>query len=375
MLSFLSSSAVRTMSNPTRAQPIPKWLTAARSEQYIEESWEVLRHREAKRKQLVAAHASSTKNDARPSETPGVFSVAVGASRRNMGFNRYVDILPYDHTRVILKLGGEERYLNANWIKERAGSKWWVATQAPLPHTANALLTLITNPVVNDGGQTQHIRTIVQLTVDVEHGRRKAHPYFPKVVGESMILPPEPGTSAHPLRVQLVKQVYVKEAQCIHSQLRITTEGPSTEAERTHVDVQHLLSRGWPDFGVPEETSVLLKFVRYVDQVNRETDGGAVAQSPIVIGCSAGVGRTGSFIAISSLLEAHGALRGEMSETKGREGELKEPISVLGDLPESVREDSVVQEIDWLREQRAGMVQRIEQYAMIYHVLDEALAG
>ncbi|KZT43872.1 phosphatases II [Sistotremastrum suecicum HHB10207 ss-3] len=324
------------MSNPTRPRSIPKWLLAARSANYIEDAWDILRYREAKRKQLVATHTNATKNDAKSSEAPAVFSVAVGSSRRNMGFNRYVDILPYDHTRVILKLKGQERYLNANWIRERAGSKWWVATQAPLPHTANALLSLIANPVVNDKGQAQHIRTIVQLTVDVEHGRRKANPYFPKVVGESIILPPEPGTDAHALRVQLVNQTFVREATCVHSHIRITTEDGDTTTERTEVDVQHLLFRGWPDFGVPEQTSVLLKFIRYVDQVNREAEGGIAAQSPIVIGCSAGVGRTGTFIAISSLLEAHGALRGEMSvEARGDDG-AAERVSVLGDLPDEL---------------------------------------
>jgi protein-tyrosine phosphatase len=77
------------------------------------------------------------------------------------------------------------------------GGKWWIATQAPLPRTIHPFLSLFLSPISNplDPSLGQFsVRTIVQLTRDVEAGRKKADPYFPTVVGTSTVVNPEPGS-------------------------------------------------------------------------------------------------------------------------------------------------------------------------------------
>ncbi len=101
-----------------------------------------------------------------------------------------------------------------------------------------------------------------------------------------------------------------------------------------------------------------------MDRVNRE---GFADDPPIVAGCSAGVGRTGAFIALSSLLRSHKVL----SPAKEPSPPQVLPPSPIGPLPKSVENDAVVKEIDSLREQRPGMVQRDEQVRLIYEMLQD----
>jgi protein tyrosine phosphatase len=73
------------------------------------------------------------------------YGVIVGSLPENKKANRYLQLEPYDRTRVVVgegaagqlsqiqEGGSEGRYINANWVREFAGGKWWVATQAPLP--------------------------------------------------------------------------------------------------------------------------------------------------------------------------------------------------------------------------------------------------
>ncbi|KAG7448515.1 phosphatases II, partial [Guyanagaster necrorhizus] len=284
------------------------------------------------------------------------YSVSIATHPDNASSNRYMDIHPYNRTAV---LAGGTRYLNASWILELHGGKWWVATQAPLPDTANAFLTFIMNPITTPVSRHHcRIRTIVQLTRHSEAGRVKAHPYFPSVVGQSAALESgDPG--AAPLKVTTLKVEHIREASCIKSTVSVST----MSGIQSHV-FQHLLYDAWPDHGVPSpaDRSTLLSFLQLVQRVNCE---GFDDDPPIVAGCSAGVGRTGAFIALASLLRSHKVL----SPTKQPSSPQVLPPSPIGPLPRSVENDPVVKEIDFLREQRPGMVQRDEQVRLIYEML------
>ncbi|KAJ6587121.1 protein-tyrosine phosphatase-like protein [Mycena vulgaris] len=301
------------------------------------------------------------------------YSIAVGCHPDNANKNRYVDVIPYDRTRVVVDANGTQRYLNANWCLEQFGHKWWIASQAPLQVAAHAFLSLIRQPITpplstaqsaeSHSPQPTRVRTVVQLTRLVEGGRRKAHSYFPTDVGQSLVHNPEPGYSGPALRVTLVESVKIADACCVKSTVSISVESNPKESPTTF---QHLLYTAWPDQGVPEleDQKSLMAFLRLVDSTNRQVSDDR--DPPIIIGCSAGIGRTGTFIAISSLLRGQGFLPAAASPS------LLSLSSPLGPPSEAFDEDLVGREVDSLREQRPGMVQQTSQLNLVYTLLEAA---
>jgi protein-tyrosine phosphatase len=327
--------------------------------------------------------------------TECVHHYSVAAGYENMRGNRYSDFEPYDRTRVVVGIDEERsvgtgdapqgRYLNASWVRELFGGKWWIATQAPLPHTAHAFLSAILQAVTrppplldpSTHSQTCRIRTVVQLTQNFENGRLKAHPYFPAVDGQCWVVPPEQGVSAPPLKVTLLDTKNIPEVHYIQSTVSIVPIS-STNQEQEPVIFRHMMYTAWPDHGVPEpdDRASLLAFIRLVDRSNKDIsnqphNNELHPDPPIMVNCSAGIGRTGSFIALCSLLRVYDLFasgRSPMSPV------LPLPASPLGPLPGDFKDDLVAQEVDSLREQRPGMVQRDEQIVLIYEVLAAAFS-
>jgi len=370
--------------------PVPLWLQNAYKQEHINNAWRILTDRERSRvraKLLLAspqpAPTIQFPSGGHPRENAtDHYSVALGCSPELRFCNRYSDILPYDRSRV--DVGG--RYLNGNWVRELAGGRWTISTQAPLPNTAHEFLSLIAglhspfSPPEEPALSFSRARTVVQLARNVESGRQKAHPYFPSHTGESSIIRPTQGTSElPPLRVTLVKSETVESAQCVTSTVSVTpiVAGVSSPA----VIFRHLLYGAWPDHGIPEpdDRAGLLNFIRLVDRVNKDVrglEGTADAEPPVMVHCSAGIGRSGAFIALCSLLRSNGLLYSPSSQPVERVPPRRPPPlsqSPLGPLPESISWDEVAQEIDSLREQRPGMVERPEQAQLVYEVLLAAL--
>lgn len=423
----------------------PSWLEVATcSDKHINNVLRVLAARESRR---YAARAISQQRPLDPSESipilkprsalasflrrePDVqphhvehYSVAAGVHEDNRGMNRYLDIIPYDRTRLVVQEDKDHpqeqpgtlhgRYLNANWVMERFGHKWWIATQAPLRNTAHAFLSVMLQPIVRPPhadppqSKTSRIRTVVQLTLNFESGRKKADPYFPSEVGKSLLVPPEEGCSMPALKVTTLDQREFKKAHCVQSTVSIspyhhpaqrtskesrrrgsgqTDQDHSGGADVGEVIFRHLLYLSWPDHGVPEpeDRDSLLEFIKLVDHINRDKSHCSIhfpaspdhvcpeldPDPPIIVGCSAGVGRTGSLIALSSLLRNYGFLLPAQSTAATIIHD-----SPLGPLPNDLKDDLVLQEIDSLREQRPGMVQRNEQTLLIYEVLSDAFAN
>ncbi|TBU62543.1 phosphatases II [Dichomitus squalens] len=332
------------------------------------------------------------------------YSIAVGSDPAYAPLNRYADIYPYDRTRVVVCPGDDShacgsgceagRYLNADWVRELWGGKWWVATQAPLPQTAHTFLSMLVEgisppPSPNDPASVaenrnlrseRRIRTVVQLTQNLEGGMRKAHIYFPPVEGQSWVIEPVEGR-ADPIEVTLVRAQTVDEAHCVRSVVRLQLLSPERAPVGDPVLFQHLLYASWPDNGVParEDREGLLRFAKLVDDANRDLSlytgiADLDPNPPIVANCSAGVGRTGAFIALCSLLRHYGFL--SPPGTEGSQAKISPlPESPLGPLPDELKDDLIVQEIDSLREQRPGMVQRDDQVVMIYEALIAAFVS
>lgn len=234
------------------------------------------------------------------------------------------------------------------------------------------------------------VRVAVQLTKSVEKGFTKADPYFPSRVGANYIIPAPAGTGAPGLKVTLEEQEQLPRECCTKSIVRVVecnalagsephqyNRGRETVEETGEpVYFTHLLYTHWPDFGVPdgpEEKAGLLEFARLVEEINRAPPPHHPPNTPFhpyppkTVNCSAGIGRTGAFLALTSLLRAHGMLL--PGSTIHPEALHELTPSPLGPLPKDMEDDEVANEIDSMREQRPSMVQNPRQMALVYELL------
>ena len=354
---------------------VPDWLQRAQSPDYILRVLNLLEEREQLREECRSASRPPDPDYPTPEQPPAspkykplidFYSISVGGNPVHRISNRYMDIEPYDRTR--LDPGGQ--YLNANWVRELHGKKWWIATQAPVPHTAYTFLSVLLEPVSPPGLPTSRVRTVVQLTKDVEGGRRKAHPYFPDTIGSLALVREAQGQGAtdRSYEVKLIGKKIIEEAHCTQSTVAITPRLRDVE-QGPPVIFDHMLYTAWPDHGVPEASDhqALINFIAQVEKTNRtQPSQGDEPDPPVMVNCSAGVGRTGAFIALSSLLRLHSCLPPAPIFSQSQ---TTLPPSPLGPLPPETSEDLIVQEIDSCREQRPGMVQTPAQVAFLYVIL------
>ncbi|XP_047658277.1 receptor-type tyrosine-protein phosphatase beta-like isoform X2 [Tachysurus fulvidraco] len=196
----------------------------------------------------------------------------------NRGKNRYNNILPYDSSRVKLSYVDDDPssdYINASYIPGNHFRREYIATQGPLPGTKDDFWKMVWE---------QNVHNIVMLTQCVEKGRVKCDHYWPfdqdpLYYGDLIV------------RMQsesVLPEWTIREFKiCSEDQQNYTKT-----VRQFHYTV-------WPDHGVPECTQSLVQFVRTVrDYINRTPGTG-----PSVIHCSAGVGRTGTFIILDRVLQ------------------------------------------------------------------------
>ncbi|XP_077067511.1 receptor-type tyrosine-protein phosphatase eta [Siphateles boraxobius] len=194
-------------------------------------------------------------------------------SIENKAKNRYTNVLPYDCSRVRLSMCGNpfDDYINANYIPGYNSRKEFIAAQGPLPVTVNEYWRMIWE---------KNVYTVVMLTRCNEQGRVKCEKYWPS---ETNLY--------HNISVTTTSDISLDSWTIRDFRIKNVKT-----AETRYVRQFHFTA--WPDHGVPETTEVLIDFrhlVReHMDQYSRH--------SPTVVHCSAGVGRTGTFIAIDQLI-------------------------------------------------------------------------
>uniref|UniRef100_A0A7N5ZY36 protein-tyrosine-phosphatase n=1 Tax=Anabas testudineus TaxID=64144 RepID=A0A7N5ZY36_ANATE len=196
----------------------------------------------------------------------------------NRGKNRYNNILPYDSTRVKLSYVDDDLcsdYINASYIPGNNFRREYIATQGPLPGTKDDFWKMVWE---------QNVHNIVMVTQCVEKGRVKCDHYWPfdqdpLYYGDLIV---------QMLSESVLPEWTIREFNiCSEEQLNFTRL-----VRQFHYTV-------WPDHGVPETTQSLIQFVRTVrDYINRTPGSG-----PTVVHCSAGVGRTGTFIVLDRVLQ------------------------------------------------------------------------
>lgn len=196
----------------------------------------------------------------------------------NRGKNRYNNILPYDSTRVKLSYLEDDPcsdYINASYVPGNNFRREYIATQGPLPGTKDDFWRMV----------WEHgVFNVVMVTQCVEKGRVKCDQYWP--------------ADREPLYygdlvIQMLSESVLPEWTI--REFRITSESGCSYPRL----VRHFHYTVWPDHGVPESTQSLIQFVRTVrDYVDRSPSTGAT-----VVHCSAGVGRTGTFMALDRVLQ------------------------------------------------------------------------
>ncbi|XP_077882234.1 receptor-type tyrosine-protein phosphatase F isoform X11 [Ictidomys tridecemlineatus] len=229
--------------------------------------------------------------------------------------NRYANVIAYDHSRVILTsidgVPGSD-YINANYIDGYRKQNAYIATQGPLPETMGDFWRMVWE---------QRTATVVMMTRLEEKSRVKCDQYWPAR-----------GTETYGL-IQVTLLDTVELATYTMRTFALHKSGSSEKRE-----LRQFQFMAWPDHGVPEYPTPILAFLRRVKACN-PLDAG-----PMVVHCSAGVGRTGCFIVIDAMLE-------RMKHEK--------TVDIYG-------------HVTCMRSQRNYMVQTEDQYVFIHEALLEA---
>ncbi len=198
--------------------------------------------------------------------------------------NRYANVIAYDHSRVVLAplfdhhthaiLVGSD-YINANFIDGYRKRNAYIATQGPLPSTYTDFWRMVWE---------QNTSIIVMMTKLEERNRLKCDQYWPNKGMENY---------GNLMQVSLVDTT---ELATYTIRTFILAHLGSNEQKR---EIKHFQYTAWPDHGVPEPATSFLGFLRRINSISmQQQESGSV-----VVHCSAGVGRTGCFIVVNSMLE------------------------------------------------------------------------
>lgn len=259
----------------------------------------------------------------RHSELERMCSVALDVV--NVDKNRYTDVIPYDTTRVVLNSSSDYRppargYINASFVQASTAENaaGFIATQGPLPHTYEDFWEMVFQ---------YRCPAIVMLTRLVDNYKTvKCGDYFqaengPREFGNMCIV---------------TKWIKSAESSLILRHLEVT----KAESEEPLLSVLHIQYPEWPDHGVPKNTLAVREILRRTYHLSPKL-------GPIVVHCSAGIGRTGTYCTIHHSIQR--IVDGDMSAL-----DLEKTVSAF-------------------RSQRVGMVQTLDQFLFCYGAIVDEL--
>ncbi|XP_072044699.1 receptor-type tyrosine-protein phosphatase kappa-like [Amphiura filiformis] len=263
--------------------------------------------------------------EALPTSDQQLHPWTVAKKPENRTKNRYKNIIPYDHSRVVLEVLNDDEhsdYINASYIDGYKKSNAYIAAQGPNSTTVKDYWRMIWQ---------ERTETIIMVTGLVEGGKAKCEKYWP-----------DKGKSTAYEDYSVTNLTEDNKGHYVVRELKLTKTEIYANQQTSDDDVRcikHFHYTGWPDMRVPEFAEPILGFLNHVNAENSPDAG------PIIVHCSAGIGRTGTFITLDSMLK--------MAKAEGKV-----------DVFNFVRE---------MRERRTGMIQTEPQYVFVHDALLEAL--
>eukprot|EP01130_Rhizamoeba_saxonica_P004695 TRINITY_DN1907_c0_g1_i1.p1 TRINITY_DN1907_c0_g1~~TRINITY_DN1907_c0_g1_i1.p1 ORF type:complete len:272 (-),score=32.60 TRINITY_DN1907_c0_g1_i1:142-957(-) len=236
-------------------------------------------------------------------------------SLKYQNLNRYQSVLAIENTRVLVHDScGESDYINANFVSSPSKQKNFIACQAPLPNSFDTFWRMVWD---------QQSRVVIMLTDLVESGDCKADQYwpnagFPVLYDNSLLV-----TYREKKNIVGVNNIIIRE-------FRVTCI--NTNTSRNLYQIQYI---GWPDHNVPNHPQDVLTLIHTSQHFQTEESG------PIIVHCSAGIGRTGTLIAVYNCIQ--------FLDLKGH--------CKINDVVERVRKE------------RYGSVTTVDQYRFIYQMI------
>ncbi|XP_076115329.1 receptor-type tyrosine-protein phosphatase epsilon-like [Mytilus galloprovincialis] len=243
-----------------------------------------------------------------------VHSHVEGSKEENKVKNRFLTTWPYDHSRIVLKGNTKTDYINASYIDSYDKEKAYIAAQGPKGSTKRDFWHMIWQ---------ENVGKIVMVTQLKEGKRDKCIQYWPDAVDDPMV-------------VDNYCLTMTKEKEHTSYVYRLITISNTTNTKQKERKVQQFHFTQWPDHGVPDSIK-LVHFYRKVKSQHFDQN------ESIVVHCSAGVGRTGTFIAIDALYE------------QGKK----------------VGYVDIMEYVQIMRKDRMNMIQTHEQYETVFEALLE----
>lgn len=326
-----------------KSRQVPWYLK--QSDKELIEKFKFIQHQEDERLREATMETNTSR-----------WSLGVSVLEENDSRNRYVNIMPYERNRVKLNVIDGNDYINASYVKINVPGQsltpgYYIATQGPTKKTWDQFWQMCYQKCPNEN------IVVVMVTPLKEHGRVKCFPYWPTGPDSDdqmrvALKLQSPGgvkdstSFDHDVKIEYQNSIRIENYYTLTT-LKLEPQNGSGPVKTVH----HFYFDQWRDMSKPEEVVPIMKLCKHSHSLNSHGN-------PIVVHCSAGVGRSGTFIALDHLIH-------DTADFK-LDAESENEVATLVPVHD-YKHDLIEQIVLQLRSQRLKMVQMIDQYMFIYH--------